>query len=91
MGFLKKLFGGGVPSVGSDVYTFTVRCDRCGEIIEGRVNLANELSMDDEGGYLIRKVLIGSGRCFQQIEVTLRYNATRQLQEKEISGGKFVD
>jgi len=91
MGFLKKLFGSGDTSLSSEFYTFNVRCDRCGETIEGRVNLANDLSTDDEGGYRVRKVLIGSGRCFQQIEVTVRYDAARQLQEKLISGGKFVE
>jgi hypothetical protein len=91
MGFLKKLFGGGGTSSSSDFYTFNVRCVRCGETIEGRVNLANDLSMDDEGGYLVRKVLMGSGRCFQQIEVIFHYNSERQLQEKEISAGKFVE
>lgn len=91
MGFLKKLFGGGGTSSGSDFYTFTVRCDRCGETVEGRVNLANDLSTDDDSGYLVRKLLMGSGRCFQQIEVLLRYDAARLLQEKEISGGKFVE
>jgi hypothetical protein len=91
MGFLKKLFGSGTAASSSDFYTFTVRCDRCDETIEGRVNHANDLSTDDEGGYRVRKVLMGNGRCFQQIEVTLRYNSARQLQEKEISGGKFVD
>ncbi len=90
MSFLKKLFGG-VTSPSSDFYTFTIRCDRCGETIEGRVNLSNDLSLDDEGGYHVRKVLMGSGRCFQQIEVTLRFDASRQLQEKQISGGKFVE
>ncbi|MBN1452339.1 MAG: hypothetical protein JW963_15090 [Anaerolineales bacterium] len=91
MGFLKKLFGGGTPSSSSDLYTFTVRCDRCGETIEGKVNLSNDLSLDDEGGYNVRKVLMGSGHCFQQIEVTLKFDASRQLQEKQISGGKFVE
>jgi hypothetical protein len=91
MGLLKKLFGGSPTSSSSDFYTFRVRCDRCGEAIESRVNLANDLSMDDEGGYLVRKVLMGSGRCFQQIEVILHYDSARNLQEKEISGGKFVE
>lgn len=91
MGFLKKLFGGGSASSSSDFYTFIVRCDRCGETIEGKVNLSNDLSLDDEGGYIVRKVLMGGGRCFQQIEVTLRFDAARQLQEKQISGGKFVE
>lgn len=91
MGFLKKLFGGGTPSSGSDFYTFNVKCDRCGENIEGRVNMNNDLSLDDEGGYFVRKVLMGGGRCFQQIEVTMRFDASRQLQEKQISGGKFLE
>jgi hypothetical protein len=92
MGFLKKLFGGGaISSSPSDFYTFNVRCDRCGETIEGKVNLNNDLSLNDEGGYLVRKVLMGSGHCYQQIEVTLKFDASRQLQEKQISGGKFVE
>jgi hypothetical protein len=91
MAFLKKVFGSGDTSSSSEFYIFNVRCDRCGETIEGRVNLANDLSADDDGGYRVRKVLIGSSRCFQQIEVTVRYDAARQLQEKQISGGKFVE
>jgi hypothetical protein len=91
MGFFKKLFGGGSSSSSPDFYTFNVCCDRCGETIEGRVNLNNDLSLDDEGGYRVRKVLIGSGHCFQQIEVTLKFNAERQLQEKQVNGGTFVD
>jgi hypothetical protein len=91
MGFFKKLFGGGAPSSSSNFYTFNVRCDRCGEIIEGRVNLNNDLSLDDEGGYHVRKVLMGSNLCFQQIEVELKFDASRQLLEKQINGGKFVE
>ena len=91
MGFLKKLFGGSGTSSSSDYYTFGVCCDRCSETIEGKVNLSNDLSMDDGGGYRVRKVLMGSGLCFQQIEVNLRFDGARQLQEKEISGGKFVE
>ena len=91
MGILKKLFGGGTTSSSSDFYTFSVRCDRCDETIEGKVNLSNDLSLDNEGGYRVRKVLMGSGHCFQQIEVNLKFDASRQLQERQISGGKFVE
>lgn len=91
MGFLKKLFGGGTASSNSDFYTFNVQCDRCGETIEGKINLNNDLSLDDEGGYFVRKVLIGSQRCFQQIEATFKFDASRQLQEKDISGGTFLE
>ena len=91
MGFLKKLFSGGATSSSSDFFTFNVRCDRCGETIEGKVNLNNDLSLDDEGGYHVRKVLMGSGHCFQQIEVMLKFDASRQLVDKQVNGGMFVE
>jgi hypothetical protein len=92
MGFLKKLFGSGGSSSGGDFYTFNAQCDHCGETMEGKVNMANDLSMVDEGGYHVRKVLIGSsGRCFQQIEVVLKFDVSRKLQDRQISGGKFLD
>ena len=93
MGFLKKFFGGGETSSSSDFYTFNVRCGRCGETIEGRVNLSNELTPDYESGegYHVRKVLMGSRLCFQQIEVTLHFGPSRELKEREISGGTFVE
>ena len=91
MGFLKKFLGGGTPSSGSDFYTFNVKCDRCGETIEGKINMNNDLSLDDEDGYFVRKVLMGGGRCFQQIEVTFKFDASRDLQDKQISGGTFVE
>ena len=91
MGFLKKLFGGEAASSSSDFYSFSVTCDRCGETIEGKINMSNDLSLSDEGGYHVRKVLIGSGHCFQQIEVTFKFDASHTLQEKQISGGTFVE
>ena len=91
MGFLKKLFGSEGTSSGGDFYTFSVSCDRCGEAIEGKVNMANDLSLSDDGGYHVRKVLMGGGRCFQQIEVTLKFDTSRKLLEKQINGGKFFE
>ena len=91
MGFLKKLFGSGGTSSREDFFTFTVVCNRCGETIEGRVNMSNDLSLKDEGGYHVRKVLMGSGHCFQQIEVMLDFDASRNLTDNQISGGKFTE
>jgi len=92
MGFFKKLFSSPArPS--TDLYTFTVKCNRCGETIEGHINLANDLSSDyedDREVYFVRKVLMGSGRCFQQIEVQMKFDANKHLIEKQISGGQFV-
>jgi len=92
MGFFKKLFQGAPAPSKSNFYSFSVKCKRCGEVIEGRVNLSNDLSADDEGdGYHVRKVLMGSGHCFQQVEVELQFDASRNLVEKRAQGGTFVE
>ena len=92
MGFLKNLFGGGSAKSEKRYYVFHVKCKRCAEIIEGRVDLDNDLSLNDEGnGYIVRKGLIGANRCFQQIEVELNFDSARQLIEKTITGGEFAD
>jgi len=92
MGFLKKLFSSEPVKPDKHYYTFNVRCNRCGEIIEGRVDLDNDLSLNDEGtGYFARKTLMGGNRCFQQIQVELNFDSGRQLLEKTITGGEFFD
>jgi hypothetical protein len=92
MSFLKNLFGGAPTKPEKKYYTFHVKCKRCGEIIEGRVDLDNDLSLNDEGnGYIVRKGLIGGNRCFQQIEVELTFDSNRLLLEQNITGGKFVE
>jgi hypothetical protein len=93
MNFLKKIFP--VPTgPASNFYSFAVKCGRCGEVIESRVNLNNDLSVEYEGGrdvYFVRKFLMGNGLCFQQIEVELKFDASRKLLEKHVNGGKFVE
>src|SRR5258708_5859203 len=86
------------PAAGStrSIYTITVQCNRCGEIISAPVDLRNDLSLDDDEDatskdYICRKGLMGRQRCFQQIEVTLHFNSERQLIDKEATGGKFVE
>lgn len=94
MGFLKKLFSGGSAKPEKRYHTFTVKCNRCGEIIEGRVDLDNDLSVEYEGDqtfYFVRKGLIGENRCFQQIEVEMKFTPNRELIEKQATGGQFID
>ncbi len=92
MGFLKNLFGGTPAKPDNHFYVYQVKCNRCGEIIEGRIDLNNDLSLNDEGdGYIVRKTLMGSNRCFQQIEVEMTFTPQRELIEKNITGGKFVE
>jgi hypothetical protein len=98
MGIFRKLaslFSGAPPSRAETLYLVTVQCQRCGEVLRGAVNLGNELSEDfDEASgattYHVRKVLMGSGRCFQPIEVTLKFDEGRRLLERQITGGKFT-
>jgi hypothetical protein len=93
MGFFKNLFGGGSAKSEKRYYTFQVKCNRCGEIIEGRVDLDNDLSIEYEGDsavYFVRKGIIGTNRCFQQIEVELKFDSSRQLLEQQVTGGQFT-
>ena len=93
MNFLKKLFSS-QPATPKNIYTFNVKCKRCGETITGRVDLANDLSADyEEGGdvYHVRKVLMGENRCFQRVEVFFKFDANKQVIEKDIIGGEFID
>lgn len=97
MGLLQKLASIFSPqSKPGRYYEFTVRCHRCGELISGRANLHNELSVDygEDGkleNYYVRKVLMGEERCFQRIEVELFFDKDRRLTHKEIQGGLFVE
>ena len=94
MGFLKKLFSNTPAQPERRYYVFQVKCNRCGEIIEGRVDLDNDLSIEFEGDraiYFVRKGLIGQNRCFQQIEVEMKFTSSRELIEQETKGGTFVE
>lgn len=92
MNFLKKLFG--VPRKRQKrYYTFIVKCLRCGETTEGRVDLENDLSMEYEAGGDVnyaRKVLAGEGRRFQRVEATFKFTSQRTLLEREITNGEFI-
>jgi hypothetical protein len=93
MNFLQKLFGGSPAGPQKHYYTFSVKCQRCGEIIEGRVDLNNDLSVEyAEGGdvYHARKILMGENKCFQRMEVELKFTSNRDLLERHITGGEFA-
>ena len=91
---LATLFAASIPS--GHWYSISVQCNRCGEVIQAQVNLNNDLSIEygeDEkaAGYFCRKVLMGTQRCFQQIEVTLTFDAHHKLIDRKIDGGQFVE
>lgn len=97
MGILKRLgaFFSAKPAEDQVSYYLNVKCDRCGEEIQARVNLYNDLSIeyDDSGnmsGYICRKVIVGSQRCYQPIDVSLTFDSRRRLVDKQITGGQFI-
>ncbi len=94
MNFFQKLFGGASSAKPEKrYYNFTVKCLRCGELIEGRVDLDNDPSDEyEESGevYYARKVLMGNGRCFQRVEATFKFTPARTLIEQQVAGGEFV-
>lgn len=94
MGFVRNLFGGLSAKPEKRYYVFHVKCTRCGEVIEGRVDLDNDLSLDYDGDrtvYFVRKGLIGDKRCFQQIEVEMKFTSDRKLIEQQATGGQFTN
>ena len=92
MSFFKNLFSSPHPT--GKFYPFSVKCNRCGEIIHAQVNVNNEpsLEVDDEGKlfYTCRKVLIGNEHCFERIEVVFKFDGNRRVIDKQISAGEFV-
>jgi len=94
MSFFKKLISR-PPSNPGKFYNFSVKCKRCGEIIHGQVNVNNDPSAEyDEKGepyYVCRKVLMGNGLCFNQVETVFRFNVQRGLLDRQITGGTFVE
>ena len=99
MSFFKRLtdrFTRPAPTAGRQLHTVTVQCQRCGEIITAPLDLRNDLSIeyDEASGatsFICRKVLMGRQRCFQQIEVTLHFDAGHKMVNQEVRGGKFVE
>jgi hypothetical protein len=97
MSFLKKIASALSPkgTDQGDVLWVYVRCDKCGEMLKTRLDLRNDLTpnYNAEGrvaSYASRKVLIGSQRCFEPIEVKLTFDPQRRLGSREIIGGQFI-
>ncbi len=96
MEFLKRLLGLGGESGKrqshdpSGLY-FYVRCHRCGEVLQVRLDRNNDLSLqDDFSSYYARKVMVGTG-CFSRMEAEFYFDTSRRLTAKEVSGGVFVE
>ena len=91
--FLSRLFGGSQKP--SHLYGIYVQCDHCSEIIRTYINLHSDLSIqygdtDKDNTYVVHKQLLGSGTCFQRVDVQMTFDSRRKLINRQISGGQFV-
>lgn len=89
MNFLKKLFASGGGSGGGNFLTVYVQPKRCDEIVIVRINLYNDLSQSDSGGYFTRKLARGT-RCPFPAELSLHFDGKRRLVESEVENGELV-
>ena len=90
---IKNIFTSEVDD--KSTYLVFVQCDDCGEKLQSRINLYNDLSVrnddtEDKTVYFCRKTIIGSERCFRPIEVEMTFDEQRKLIDKKIQGGQFI-
>ncbi len=106
MGFLQSLKqilggkssgagGGGRSGFGDDAHVYWVhaQCRRCGEPLRTRIDLRNEPSEEDDGGFVVHKALTGSGKyyCFQTVDVTLHFDRQKKtVVSSDVAGGQLI-
>lgn len=95
MGFLKRLFGGGGGATRgstSEPYAlyFYVRLKRSDEIMRVRIDLRNDLSQSDEGGYFVRK-MVRAIRAPFPAELLVTFDDRRRMTGVSVENGESVD
>jgi len=85
MGWLDRLRK---PPVANELWLY-VRCNKCGAKTRVRISLANDLSIEDEGGYILRKDIVDN-RCYQLMHAELHFDERRRVVSRELSGGEFI-
>ena len=94
MWWLRRLFSRSPGREADNALWLHVRCDRCGEVIDVRVDrrydlASNLLDPGEEGpAYTVRKDVVGD-RCFRRISVTLGFDHRFNIVEQHIQGGRL--
>jgi len=92
MGFIDSLKAYFTGYAASKNYIYvTIRCKRCGELIQSMVNLNNDISYEENGdssGFVCHKGMMGTGTnyCYEKFEVTLRFDEQKKVLSTEIIG-----
>jgi len=94
MGFLKRL-ADALFSTGdrTDPYGmhFYVQCDRCGAVVDARVDRRNDLSRQYGGDstFIWRKGILDD-RCFRPMQAEIHFDERYRVVSKDVTGGHFV-
>ena len=86
MGLLDRLIG---RSSERGVLWLYVRCNHCGDKVRVRVNLYNDLSSTEEGGYILRKQVMDN-QCYQLMHAELHFDDRRRVSSRDMRGGEFI-
>lgn len=98
MAFLKRLFSGNRSTPRSRdgglyfhvrLYNIPGRESPDDEIVQIRINPSNDVSLDDDGNYFVRKDVVGT-RKFRRGELLVFFDITRQIKDVEVTGGVLV-
>jgi hypothetical protein len=95
MGFLKKLFGlSAAPARRDDndpnALILYVKVRKCGAIARLRVDMRNDLSLDDDGEtYVVRKQVVDNV-CYGSAEIELHFDANHKESSRNATDGEFV-
>ncbi len=91
MQWLRRLFAARPAPVAA--LTITVRCDHCGQLINTRIHLFNDLSeLDQPDGnvaFVVHKTLVAD-RCFRRLNAEFRFDRNRRFIAGTVSGGTIM-
>lgn len=95
MGIFKRLFGGGggagqKSSDDPNGMYFYVQPRGCDEVVRIRINMMNDPSQHDDGGYWVHKVVRGN-KCLQSAELDVYFDSNRRLKNTNVKNGTVVD
>jgi len=81
--------GGGGKAPAERYQPYYVRPKRCPEVVLVRVDLFNDLSLTDDGGFFVRKAARGE-RCPFSSEISITFDRNRRVTDITVENGEQV-
>jgi len=94
-GLLSKLKKGLMVEKEPDFIFFNVKCNRCGEEIQIKVNRRNDLqnlykdSRKTGPAYILTKEALGK-KCPNLMKISVKFDENYRILSKKVSGAKFI-